>query len=136
MSGSLDVRAVPPADLPAEARRLRGDGWRFVTATTLRRVDGWWVLYHFERDERLVHLRVEVARGGEVPAIDEACPAAYLVENEMKELQGLPVTGMTIDYAGRLYRDIGGPEGAPIDPGADRRSRPTTRDHTVAGVER
>jgi hypothetical protein len=136
MSGSLDVRALQAADLPAEAGRLRDDGWRFVTATTLRRMDGWSVLYHFERDERLAHLRVEIARGGEVPAIDEAYPGAYLVENEMKELQGLPVTGMTIDYRGRLYRDIGGPEGAPVDAGEDRRSRRTATAQTVGRADR
>jgi hypothetical protein len=75
------------------------------------RLDSWTVLYHFERDERLCHLRVEVGRTEPVPAIDDAYPAAFLVENEMSELQGLAVSGMAVDYGGRLYRDFEGPEG-------------------------
>jgi ech hydrogenase subunit D len=111
MNGLADCRTIPPDGLPGEARRLRDDGWRFVTATAVPRPDAWTVLYHFERNERLCHLRVEIGLRDAVPAIDEAYPAAFLVENEMGELQGLRVTGMSVDYGGRLYRDFDGPEG-------------------------
>jgi ech hydrogenase subunit D len=111
MNGLPDCRTIRADTLPAEARRLRDDGWRFVTATAVPRPEAWTVLYHFERDERLRHLRIEVGRSEPVPAIDEAYPAAFLVENEKSELQGLRVTGMSIDYGGRLYRDFDGPEG-------------------------
>lgn len=111
MNRLADCRTIPPDGLPAETRRLRDGGWRFVTATAVPRPDAWTVLYHFERNERLCHLRVEIGLNDAVPAIDEAFPAAFLVENEMGELQGLRVAGMSIDYAGRLYRDFDGPEG-------------------------
>jgi len=52
-----------------------------------------------------------VLRPTRIPAIDDAYPAAFLVENEMNELQGTRVSGMSIDYAGRLYRDFDRPEG-------------------------
>ncbi len=106
-----DCATVAPGALPATARGLRAEGWRLVTATCLPRPAGWTVIYHFEREERLRHVRVEVAPGTAVPAIDEAYPAAFLVENEMHELQGLPVSGLSIDYEGRLYRDFDGREG-------------------------
>jgi hypothetical protein len=111
MNGLADCRTIPADELVAEARRLRDGGWRFVTATAVPRPDAWTVLYHFERDERLCHRRVEIGLTEPVPAIDQAYPAAFLVENEMSELQGLRVTGMSIDYAGRLYRDFDRPEG-------------------------
>ena len=111
MNGLADCRTIPAGGLLAEARRLRDDGWRFVTATAVPRPDAWTVLYHFERNELLCHLRVEIGLSDAVPAIDEAYPAAFLVENEMGELQGLRVAGMSIDYGGRLYRDFDGPEG-------------------------
>jgi hypothetical protein len=76
------------------------------------------VLYHFERDERLRHLRVELESGDGVPSIGEVYGGAFLVENEMKELQGLPVEGLVIDYGGRLYRDFDGPEGFVVVPPA------------------
>ena len=111
MNGLADCRTIPADGLPAEARRLRDEGWRFVTATAVPRRDAWTVLYHFERSELLCHLRVEIGLSDAVPAIDEAYPAAFLVENEMGELQGLRVAGMSVDYRGRLYRDFDGPEG-------------------------
>jgi hypothetical protein len=103
---------ISPERLPEAAQELRVGGWRFITASCLRRPQGWTVLYHFERDERLRHLRLEVGAGGSVPAIDAAYPAAFLIENEMGELQGLPVTGLSIDYQGRLFRDFDALEGA------------------------
>ncbi len=108
-----DCRTIARETLPAVARGLRAEGWRLVTATCLPRPAGWTVIYHFERSERLCHLRVEVAPGTALPAIDEAYPAAFLVENEMHELQGLLVSGLSIDYEGRLYRDFDGREGEP-----------------------
>jgi ech hydrogenase subunit D len=111
MSDLPDCRTIAATELPEAARRLRDAHWRFVTATAVPRLDSWTVLYHFERDERLCHLRVEVGRTEPVPAIDDAYPAAFLVENEMSELQGLAVSGMAVDYGGRLYRDFEGPEG-------------------------
>jgi ech hydrogenase subunit D len=111
MTGLPDCRTIPAPALPEAARRLRAGGWRFVTATAVPNLESWTIVYHFERDQRLRHVRVEVGRTEAVPAIDDAYPAAFLVENEMSELQGLAVSGMSVDYGGRLYRDFDAPEG-------------------------
>ncbi len=131
MRAALDSRLVGAAELPAEARRLREEGWRFVTATALPRDGGWTVIYHFERGGRLAHLRLEVGRGGHVPAIDESCPGAYLVENEMHELQAVPVTGMALDYGGRLYRDLVVSDGEAAETPAETAGPPSERPTTV-----
>ncbi len=111
MKSLIDCESIALDQLPRAARRLREAGWRLVTASAVPRPGGWTVLYHFERDQRLCHLRVEVMAGEPVPAIDDAYPGAFLVENEMHELQGLTISGISVDYGGRLYRDLGGPEG-------------------------
>lgn len=116
-----DTARLAAEALVAEAARLRAEGWRFITASCVRRPDGaLTVLYHFERDERLRHLRVELAAGERVPSIGDVYAGAFLVENEMIELQGLAVSGLTIDYGGRLYRDFDGPEGFVIEDSDDR----------------
>ncbi len=107
-----------------------------MTATCISRSAGWTVLYHFERHERLCHLRVELGQDERMPAIDDAYPGAFLVENEMSELQLLPVTDLSIDYGGRLYRDFDGPEGwvhdpAPGDAGPVAAGRPAVVDVVV-----
>lgn len=111
MHGLADTLAIPATELRRAALRLREAGWRFVTATAVPEPKGWMLLYHFERDELLCHLRTRVGRDEPVPAIDDAYPAAFLVENEMSELQGVRVDGMSIDYRGRLYREFSDPEG-------------------------
>lgn len=106
-----DTQTIPATALPAAARRLRAEGWRLITATAVPESDGWMLLYHFEREEQLRHLRMRIGRTDAVAAIDDVYPAAFLVENEMSELQGIRVSGMSVDYAGRLYRDFDRPEG-------------------------
>ncbi len=111
MSRLPDCTTISPDGLLDAVGALRDDDWRLVTASCVPRRAGWTVLYHFERGERLRHLRIEVPAGGAAPSIGAHYGAAFLVENEMAELQGLPVSGLAIDYRGRLYRDFDGPEG-------------------------
>lgn len=132
MHGLADTLAVPAAELPEIARRLRDTGWRFITATAVPEPEGWMLLFHFEHEEHLCHVRTRIRHDEPVPAIDDAYPAAFLVENEMSELQGLRFDGLSIDYGGRLYRDFSGPEGwlHVHGPGAGEvvtRIRPNTR---------
>jgi hypothetical protein len=111
MSTLADCTTIEVGTLVEAARSLHEDGWRLVTATCVPRPGRRSVLYHFERDETLRHLRVELAGDEGVPSIGGVYPGAFLVENEMKELQGLTVTDLAIDYGGRLYRDFDGTEG-------------------------
>jgi len=117
-----DSERVAPAALIGAADELRSEGWRLITASCVRRPGGaFTVLYHFEREERLRHLRVEVGPGEAVPSIGGVYAGAFLVENEMIELQGLAVSDLVIDYGGRLYRDFDGPEGFVIETAAELR---------------
>jgi len=105
--------------LVSAARRLRDEGWRLVTASTILQPDGRRVLYHFERDDRLRHLELRLARDEAVPSLGSVYPGAFMVENEMKELQGLPITDLAIDYGGRLFRDFDGIESPELLVAAD-----------------
>lgn len=117
-----DSRTVTPDELRPAAQMFHDEGWRLITATTVPRQAGRTVLYHFERGERLRHLRIELPPDGSVPSIGSIFPGAFLVENEMRELQGLAVTDLAIDYGGRLYRDFDGMEGWAHDPLRDATS--------------
>jgi ech hydrogenase subunit D len=110
-------RTLSAEALVDQALDLHDGGWRFVTASCIPRPDGrHTVLYHFERGGELRHLRVEVPPGSSVPSIGPAFAGAFLVENEMRDLQGLPVAGLAIDYGGRLFRDLLEPPSGKADP--------------------
>jgi ech hydrogenase subunit D len=59
-------------------------------------------LYHFDKDMELQNLRIKAERGEEVQSISKIYLCAVLVENEMKELFGLNIMGMSIDYGGHM----------------------------------
>ena len=111
MSTLAECTTVAPDALVSAVQTLHDEDWRLVTATCVPRPGRRTVLYHFERGETLRHLRVELHGDAAVPSIGGVYPGAFLVENEMKELQGLTVTDLAIDYGGRLYRDFDGTEG-------------------------
>ena len=50
----------------------------------------------------MLNLRLEVPRDAEVPSITGIYLCAFLVENEIKELFGLNITGIAIDFEGHM----------------------------------
>jgi len=94
-----------------EAERLAKEGWRLalVNATGLQpqagsdegEVD---LIWSFEKGGTLVHLRERVAHGDPVPSLSGLFGSAFLYENEIRELFGVEITGLTVDFRGELYR--------------------------------
>jgi len=98
-------------ELTTEAEALARSGWRLalINATAVPpaagteegRVDLSWT---FEHRGRLLTLRQQVAAGEAVPSLSGCFGAAFLYENEIRELFGVPFTGLSPDYRGDLYR--------------------------------
>jgi NADH:ubiquinone oxidoreductase subunit C len=80
----LDSKSLESGDLLRKVGILAAEGSRFVTATCVDTGAGFEVLYHFERDGRLEHLRVTVAKGASVPSLGEIYPGATFLENEIR----------------------------------------------------
>jgi len=79
-----------------------GQNARFVTLTCLDLGDRHEIYYHFDRDYQLTNLRLLLPKGQELPSITSVCPAAVIVENELQDLFGIKVMGLSLDYDGRL----------------------------------
>jgi len=75
---------------------------RLVTITCLDTGAGFDLVYHFDRDLALSHLRLRIREDDEVPSISGIYLSAFLVENEIKELFGVNIAGLAIDFGGRL----------------------------------
>jgi len=100
--GIANVRAVQKDELLDAVREYYDAGLRFVTMTGFDRGDGFEVLYHFDENLALRHLQVKLARDEALPSISGVYLCAFLSENEIKELFGIKITGIAIDYNGRL----------------------------------
>ena len=95
----------------ARVDRYHRDGWRLaiINTTSILPAEGmdggafdisWW----FANDQLIEHVRERVLPGEEVPSISGSFGAAFLYENEMRELFGVNVTGMALDLKGQLYK--------------------------------
>jgi ech hydrogenase subunit D len=97
--------------LLGEVQNLQYDDYRFVTATCVDNNDGSFdVIYHFDKDLQLKNYRVRVGREDEIPSISRIYFCALLVENEIKELFGLNITNIAIDYGGHMLLSDGAPD--------------------------
>lgn len=86
-----------------EVGKLKYEGYRFVTATCVDIGDGTLdVIYHFDKDRELKNLRINLKQEEEVQSITKIYFCALLVENEMKELFGLKVIDIVIDFGGHM----------------------------------
>ena len=77
-------------------------GYRLITLTCVDCGDAIEVLYHFDRNYEISHLRLRVAKGTVVPSISGIYRCAVIVENELKDLFGLTFDGLVLDYEGRF----------------------------------
>jgi ech hydrogenase subunit D len=124
-----NVTETPVAQLHSAVWNLKRQGYRLVTITCTDLGDAHDLLYHFDKNYELQHLRLRIPRGETLPSITELFFAAVLVENEIQDLFGLTVTGMVVDYKGRFLLS----EGAPVAPlnkrvgvGVEIREMPST----------
>ncbi len=99
----LAAEAVSRDNLPARVATLKEQGYRFVAITCVGVKEGRVeLLYHFDRDLQLTHLRLTAA-DRPLPSITPVFAAAYLAENEIQDQFGLTFVGLDPDYGGSLY---------------------------------
>ena len=89
-------------DLPHVVASMLHRGYRFVTITCLDAGECFEILYHFDKDYELVNFRLKLPKDSDLPSISGIFLAAVIVENEMKDLFGISVTNMALDFGGRF----------------------------------
>lgn len=113
----LTTEAVSTDRLPARARELKADGCRLAGMTTVPSGDGMDILYHFDKDLALTHLRLRASAGDRVPSLCAVYAAAFMAENEVRDQFGLRFDGLAPDYEGTFFLEEG-VEATPLCPGA------------------
>lgn len=62
------------------------------------------VIYSVTKEYHMENYKVELPIDEEIKSFSDIFPAANLYENEIKELWGVKVVGMTLDYQDKFYR--------------------------------
>ncbi len=98
------------ADITRVKEEKLADGWRAVQILCTNCDDGLEIVYSYTKDEVLENYLVHgVAKDDEVPSITDAFIGMFPFENEARELFGLNVKDIAIDFDGRFY-DLAQPE--------------------------
>ncbi len=99
-----NIREVDKNTIVNEGKKLLDAGGKFVTSVCNDVDPDLEVTYFFstERGTVMTGLRYTVPKDVEVPSLSGITLATVLIENEMKELFGLKVKGIAIDYNGNM----------------------------------
>lgn len=89
--------------LLAEVQKAKYEGYRLITATSVDNGDDTIdIIYHFDKDYGMRNYKITVKKGESVPSVSKIFFCALLVENEMKELFGINITDIVVDYGGHM----------------------------------
>ncbi|MBK1719656.1 NADH-quinone oxidoreductase subunit C [Thiocystis violacea] len=100
----------PFNDLPLDqwvstAERHRADGARLVQMTGTARGDHFEIMISYDKDYRCANYRTRIPRDQpELPSLSGVFLAAFTYENELKDLFGISVPGLAVDYGGNFLR--------------------------------
>jgi len=97
------IIGIEPADLMKEAQKLKDEGYRIVQICA-NKVNGFELSYSFDKEHDMKTLRLNIAEEDEVMSISNIFFPAFLYENEMKDLFGIKITNLVLDFNGNLYK--------------------------------
>ena len=87
-----------------EVETLRTDGYRLVQIGCTDTGGAYEINYSFDKGYQYRNLRLTVGPETEVPSVSGVYWGAFVYENEMHDLFGIPVTGINIDFKGTFIR--------------------------------
>ena len=90
--------------LLGEVQDMLAGGYRLVAISCTKAEEQFEISYSFGLDLLFTTLRIVVSGEEEVPSISSMFWGAFIYENEMHDLFGIPVKGMNIDFKGTLIR--------------------------------
>lgn len=101
--GQQTIKMISAHDLLADSLRLKNDGYRLVAITCTNK-DGMELSYSFDKNYDLLTLRFVTDTEEEIESISIVYPYSFLYENEIKELFGVRIKDITVDFNNSLYK--------------------------------
>lgn len=101
--GQQAIKMISSNELLAETLHLKNDGYRLVAITCTNK-DGMELSYSFDKDYDFLNIRVIIGDEDEISSISIIYPFAFLYENEIKELFGVKIKDISIDFNNSLYK--------------------------------
>ena len=100
------IEIIDYNDIVEVAIAMKHSGYRLSQACAAYIDDKFELSYSFADDVNYAYksLRLVIDTDTEVPSITEVVPSAVFYENEMKEIFGVRINMISLDYNNKLYR--------------------------------
>jgi ech hydrogenase subunit D len=98
------IETITVDALLAQAKAKQAQGCRLVQISATQLPGEVELTYSFDLDRALSNLRLSLPNGTHLPSISGVFGCAVLYENEIHDLFGVPVDGLTIDFKGNFYK--------------------------------
>jgi ech hydrogenase subunit D len=108
----MSVESIAIERFLREVDILRISGWRLIQILGVSYPGSCELNYSFGLELAMRTLRFSVAEGDEVPSITALYPAAFLYENEIRDLFGVRIERIGADWEGKVFDVEGGDYGA------------------------
>ncbi len=102
--GQQTIQTIEPKELLSETLRFKSEGYRIVAISATGLAGGATELsYSFDKNYDLVSLRFIADAEIEVSSISLIYSPAFIYENEIKELFGVNIVNISLDYDNNFY---------------------------------
>jgi ech hydrogenase subunit D len=99
-----DLRTVEVGQIAKAVAEMKEQGYRLVQISPTT-IGGFELNYSFDKDYSFTNIRVVIASDDVVvPSVSAIYPNAFLYENEIHDLFGIKIEGISVDYKGKFYR--------------------------------
>ena len=104
MAFSSEFIEIPLAEAHTTAERMQTEGARFVQVHAVNGEDGVDLYYTYDIEGTLTNYKVVgITKDDVVPSISDVFLAAFVFENEARELFGIDLRDIAIDFGGNMY---------------------------------
>lgn len=95
---------LSPDEIPEKAAKLKSQGYRMVQICGIPATGTNDLVYSFDKDMKLLNLKVSVPFGQSIGSITPTYWAAFVYENEIHDLFGVEFSDSQLDYKGNFFR--------------------------------
>lgn len=104
-----NMNEIQKSEVETNVRQMFDENYRLITMSCVDEGEHFSIIYHFGKEYEMKHFRIKLGKQEELNSISDIYFSALLVENEIKDLFGVNIKGIAIDYDGKLLLSDGSP---------------------------
>lgn len=116
MSSKYEIIEISKEDLLSRICEMKSEKYRMVQINCTKLQESLELHYSFAKEYDFLDIKMQVPFDAELPSISELYEVAFLYENELKDLFGMNIKHISIDYKGNFYKTaVKAPFGKTVD---------------------